>query len=217
MKKSMVFVLVVVIFSLSACSSNKVSKACLEKTNVIPVEDCHGFIAPWKKPYYCPAEAHATGSSGAFLSKQGMQQIEMPNQTLLVIPSDALFAPNSSELKEEAYPLLSALTSYLKQYSDQKIQVSAHVDPIGAFKHRETLTTQQATAVTGYLWAHGVEVSPVSDRVTFLGEGATKPIATNRKIRGMALNRRIEISMRDMPQEQEVDTARLAASLKNRK
>lgn len=190
---------------------------CSHKIKCLPNENCHGFSAPWKKPKVCRASIYTSNSSGIFLAEQGTQEIELFDKVILLVPSDALFEPNSAEFTANAYPILEALTRFLSLYPHEKIQIGGHTDPLGSFKHKEKISTQQATAVTGYLWAHGVEALPLRNRVTFSGNGSNQPIATNKKIHGMELNRRIEIVISDPPPETTDQHTSVAVFLKNKK
>lgn len=214
MKKMIFFAAAISVLVLSGCSSKM---TCVGKANAIPKDDCHGFMASWKKPYFCRASVYSSDSNDVFLGEQGIRQMELDDKVIVLIPSDALFDPNEVEFKQNAYPILASLAKLLKQYPDKLIQVSAHTDPISSFKQNEKHSTQQAVAVTGYLWTKEIKTAPVSDRVSFLGRGDTQPIATNEKIRGMALNRRIEIVISDPPIEPTQTDASVGAYLKNKK
>ncbi|HCU05436.1 MAG TPA: hypothetical protein DIC51_03940 [Coxiellaceae bacterium] len=157
--------------------------------------DCHGFTCLWQKPSVCPAQIDTSNSHLAALEKQGAQTVLLNERFILVIPSDAIFLPNSTELTSDAQKILIELGKFLQNYPDQKIAISAHTDPIGTDRQNKQLSTDQATVVFNYLWVQGLIPHPNNNRVTFAGEGSSRPIATNEKLAGMQKNRRIEIAI----------------------
>ncbi|OGT05785.1 MAG: hypothetical protein A2103_05120 [Gammaproteobacteria bacterium GWF2_41_13] len=171
---------------LSGCASPPLSPCSV---------DCHGFACRWQKPSICPAQVDTRNSHLAALEKQGVQTVSLDKRFILVIPSDALFEPNSAELIPESQQTLIELGKFLQSYPNQKITISAHTDPIGTDQQNKQLSTDQATAVFNSLWVQGLIPRPNNNRVTVAGEGSSRPIATNEKLAGMQKNRRIEIAI----------------------
>lgn len=174
-------------FLLSGCATTPPPSLCST--------DCHGFTCRWQKPSVCPAQIDTSNSHLAALEKQGAQAVLLDKRFILVIPSDAIFLPNSTEFTPDAQKILMELGKFLRSYPDQKIAISAHTDPIGTDRQNKQLSTDQATAVFNSLWAQGLIPHPNDNRVTFVGEGSSRPIATNEKLAGMQKNRRIEIAI----------------------
>lgn len=95
----------------------------------------------------------------------------------------------SIQLQRSSSPALDRLAALSKRCAPFNIEVRGHTDnrgPIGVLK---TLSQRRATAVRDFLERSGVE----PERLSVVGFGDTKPVATNRTERGRSQNTRIEI------------------------
>ena len=128
----------------------------------------------------------------AFLQTNGAGFIQENDRFILAIPSDKLFEPNSADFSDGSETYLQALVKILEPYQTQEIDIFANTDPIAGEDFNNTLSHNQATQITGYLWSHGISNSK-AHRVNFKGNGELKPIATNEKLAGMAKNRNVMI------------------------
>ena len=98
------------------------------------------------------------------------------------------FASGKAEIRgASSFDLLNALASAANQCKSFKIQVEGHTDSEGADEYNQWLSEQRANSVKAYLADNGVEI----DRMTAIGFGENKPIATNDTPEGKAANRRI--------------------------
>jgi len=77
----------------------------------------------------------------------------------------------------------------LKACPNAQIQLAGHTDNTGDAAANQTLSTDRATAIQGMLVNGGVAV----DRITTVGYGQDKPIASNDTEDGKARNRRTEL------------------------
>ena len=105
-----------------------------------------------------------------------------------------LFDSGKATLRRSAYPVLDKVAKVLQEVPDQPVGVEGHTDnqPIKYSKwaDNKALSVARATAVVEYLTENG---SVDSGRVTAIGYGEDKPIASNDTAAGRAKNRRVEI------------------------
>lgn len=88
--------------------------------------------------------------------------------------------------------LLDAIVATVGRCPTNSIEVSGHTDSSGNEAANVTLSEQRAKAVVTYLTDAGVPAS----RLTAVGLGSSRPIASNDTEEGKALNRRIEFSVK---------------------
>ncbi len=69
--------------------------------------------------------------------------------------------------------------------------VEGHTDSVGSAKLNQTLSESRANSVRDFLIDKGIG----SDRLTAIGYGEDKPIATNKTRTGRTQNRRVEINL----------------------
>ena len=73
-----------------------------------------------------------------------------------------------------------------------EIEVGGHTDHVGGFDYNMDLSLLRARSVVSYLIENGVN----SERLSYLGYGTTRPIATNQNDQGRQQNRRVEFRIR---------------------
>jgi outer membrane protein OmpA-like peptidoglycan-associated protein len=88
-------------------------------------------------------------------------------------------------LRSDALSTIQQIASIMKQEATLKLRVEGYTDGVGAEKHNQLLSEQQARSVVTALVDSGVDVS----RLTFAGFGSQSPIADNRSEAGRAKNR----------------------------
>jgi outer membrane protein OmpA-like peptidoglycan-associated protein len=115
------------------------------------------------------------------------------NANLLAVTfkSDVLFDVNSSVLKAGAMDEIARVAKVLNQYPQTSIQVAGYTDSTGSEAYNLKLSQRRAAAVKIALDAQGV----ASSRISTLGFGEAKPVASNRTEAGRQLNRRVEITI----------------------
>lgn len=107
----------------------------------------------------------------------------------IVLPSDALFAPGQSDLKEA--DLLNQVLDQLVNYPEASILIRSYSDnQAGAIASRE-YTLAQANALRDYLQT----ALPGQYRWVTLGGGQSQPATSNDDAASRQRNRRIEISV----------------------
>ncbi|MEM7104801.1 MAG: protein kinase [Bacteroidota bacterium] len=106
------------------------------------------------------------------------------------ISTSILFKINSSVIKPEAYPLMDALATRLKEVKAPIVEIGVHTDAMGSSKYNKILSQKRADAIEKYLVRKGVS----DGKLSAVGYGEDKPIDTNESARGRAMNRRVEIA-----------------------
>ena len=109
--------------------------------------------------------------------------------------SDYLFAVNSSTLLPGAYDELERVLKVLKHYPETSIRIAGHTDSIGSVDFNRKFSERRAEAVKNALVGMGVHPS----RLTTIGYGARKPIASNTTEAGRQQNRRVEVRIVPQP------------------
>jgi len=94
-----------------------------------------------------------------------------PTSTTWVMPSNALFDPDLSELKPQAAALLDQTVQVLQANKDTSILITGHTASTSASPSGMELSEQRAEAVADYLISGGIDES----RITHQGVGDTQP------------------------------------------
>jgi chemotaxis protein MotB len=113
----------------------------------------------------------------------------------LAIPAVALFTSARADIEPAAIPLLTELTTTLREVGDARIAVEGHTDdqPVlgGAFDSNWSLAAARANAVTRFLLEQGF----APGRLQSVSYADTRPIADNSTADGRAANRRVELQI----------------------
>lgn len=102
------------------------------------------------------------------------------------------FAYNKAEIDGEAsFDLLNKIAEAANQCASFRIEVGGHTDSDGSNDYNQWLSEARATTVVLYLADAGVDRS----RMSAIGYGEEKPVATNATPAGKEQNRRIEFTV----------------------
>jgi outer membrane protein OmpA-like peptidoglycan-associated protein len=119
-------------------------------------------------------------------------------QAILVnLPDGVTFATDSSEINPAFRATLDKLVASMNRYPDSLIDVYGHTDSTGSDTYNQSLSERRAQAVANYLTSHGVN----SARIRSQGFGETQPVASNATEDGRARNRRVEIKIVPVTQD----------------
>lgn len=99
------------------------------------------------------------------------------------------FDTDSDHIKDESKPTLDKIVALLKAKSDWKLSIEGHTDSVSTPQHNQGLSERRAAAVKNYLTTAGIEGA----RLTTIGYGQGKPVASNDNAIGRAQNRRVEL------------------------
>lgn len=102
------------------------------------------------------------------------------------------FDTGKSTLRSESNTELDRLVKLMKDVPSLKIEISGHTDNTGSASLNATLSQDRAQAVVDYLKGKGIS----SGRMTAMGYGSTKPIASNGSADGRQQNRRTEFEIK---------------------
>ncbi len=100
-----------------------------------------------------------------------------------------LFNSGKATFLAQTIPVLESMTAILKEYPDAKFSIEGHTDSDGSADNNLLLSKTRASAVKVFLIQAGIEAG----RLTSVGHGESKPIASNKTAAGKALNRRTEV------------------------
>jgi outer membrane protein OmpA-like peptidoglycan-associated protein len=139
---------------------------------------------------------------GAYMDKQeremrartagtDVQVVRQGDDLLLNIPSGINFAYNSDAVQPQFRATLDKVADVLSQYNQTYIDVYGHTDSTGSDSYNQGLSERRAVSVANYLSTRGVQPARVATR----GFGETQPIASNETEEGRAANRRVEIKI----------------------
>ncbi|MEG8053500.1 OmpA family protein [Sphingomonas aerolata] len=139
---------------------------------------------------------------GAYMDKQerdlrartagtDVQVIRQGDDLVLNIPSGITFAYDSATVQPQFQRTLDQVADTLRQYNQTYIDVYGHTDPTGSDSYNQTLSQRRATSVADYLSSHGVQSARIGTR----GYGESQPIASNDTDAGRAANRRVEVKI----------------------
>lgn len=96
-----------------------------------------------------------------------------------------------ADIRPDARPVLDEAIQVLRARPDAKLVVEGHTDSVGGEEYNQALSLRRAEAVKNYLVAGGV----APERITVVGYGETRPVASNDTEEGRAQNRRVELRL----------------------
>ena len=102
-----------------------------------------------------------------------------------------LFDTGKASLKTESVSVFVDIIKILNEYPNAKFTVEGHTDSVGSEKLNQSLSEKRANSVRDFLVKEGIG----ADRLTAIGYGEAKPIASNRNRAGRTQNRRVEINL----------------------
>jgi len=120
-----------------------------------------------------------------------VQVIRRGDDLVLNIPSGITFAYDSSAVQPQFQRTLDQVAQTLAEYKETYIDVYGHTDATGSDAYNQALSERRAIAVADYLAGRGVQAARIATR----GYGKTQPIASNDTDAGRAANRRVEIKI----------------------
>ena len=144
--------------------------------------------------------AVAGGAVGGYMDRQerelrartagsGIDVVRKGDNIDLRLPSGITFDFNSAAVKPQFRASLDQVAQTLASYQSTYVDVTGHTDAIGTDAVNQRLSEQRAIAVADYLSYQGVNRARIATR----GFGKTQPIASNADEAGRAQNRRVEI------------------------
>ncbi len=108
---------------------------------------------------------------------------------VITLSGSVLFASGKYELLPIAKEKLNEVATALKDQGYKKIIVEGHTDSRGTEANNESLSLKRANSVRSHLVSQGMEGA----KITAVGLGESRPIASNDTPDGRANNRRVEL------------------------
>jgi len=133
-----------------------------------------------------------TAGTGVDVSELGDQEAILVN-----LPDGVTFAVDSAEISPSFRSTLDVIANSLIKYPNSLIDVLGHTDSTGSDSYNQQLSKRRADAVRNYLVQRGVS----SARIETIGYGEQYPRASNDTAEGRALNRRVEIKITPISQQ----------------
>lgn len=94
-------------------------------------------------------------------------------------------------LQPTSFPELDRIADTMKENPNLVIEIQGHTDNVGSDESNQKLSQDRAEAVRKYLLSKKIQTA----RITSVGYGETKPIATNDTEEGRAQNRRVQLAI----------------------
>lgn len=114
------------------------------------------------------------------------------NTEFIIYSKRIHFVPDKSDFRlADSQVALNEILKIMLKYPNQNYVIEGHADSRMSYKYNQKLSELRANAVKDWLINHGVD----SSKLTAIGYGERKPIATNMYMAGRALNRRVEVKM----------------------
>ena len=107
----------------------------------------------------------------------------------LTLKGDVSFDVDSDVVLPGLYTELDRIAQILVKYPQTTIVVEGHTDSTGSDAYNQGLSERRALSVQRLLVERGV----IPARITTVGYGETRPVATNDTPAGRQMNRRVEI------------------------
>ena len=124
------------------------------------------------------------------MENKGCPEIPKAEITRITMIGNKLFFENNSDkLKVASLTQLDELTKILMKYDGANLVIEGNTDDVGKDDFNMTLSQKRTESVKQYLIGKGISET----RLTAIGNGETKPIASNKTALGRAKNRRVEL------------------------
>jgi outer membrane protein OmpA-like peptidoglycan-associated protein len=122
--------------------------------------------------------------------------VRRTNRGVVISMGGALFAQGSSQIRNDARARLTMVAELLKIYSDYKIVIEGHTDSVGSEEANLEISSERAYNFLRYMVDR--EDIPL-ERLSSVGYGESRPIASNINEAGRRQNRRVDIVILTAP------------------
>jgi outer membrane protein OmpA-like peptidoglycan-associated protein len=118
-----------------------------------------------------------------------------PPATLVTITLNVEFDTNMAVVKEKYHNEIKKVSDFMKTYPNTTAVIEGHTDNVFTAEYNQRLSQARADSVRQYLISNfGIKAS----RLTAVGYGLTKPIASNNSEEGRQKNRRVQAVIKAM-------------------
>ena len=108
-----------------------------------------------------------------------------------IVLNKIFFATGKSDLNTSTSKDLQKLIQFMIDNPSAKLEIQGHTDNVGSLNSNIKLSQDRANSVVLFLTENGIN----KNRLSALGYGPNKPIASNTSIEGKAQNRRVEMKV----------------------
>ena len=151
--------------------------------------------------------ALAGGAVGNYMDRQeaelraqlqgtGISVTRDGDRIILNMPSNVTFATGDDRVSPDFYPTLDSVAIVLRKFDRTLIDVDGHTDSVGNAAFNQDLSERRANSVANHLASRGID----QRRMSTMGYGLERPIASNATESGRAQNRRVEIAISPLRQ-----------------
>ncbi|MGI9361717.1 MAG: OmpA family protein, partial [Parasphingorhabdus sp.] len=110
---------------------------------------------------------------------------------ILNMPANVTFPFDSAAIQPQFQQTLSEVANTLSQYEKSYIDIYGHTDSTGTDSYNQSLSERRAASVANFLSNGGVQRARLETR----GFGESQPIASNSTEEGRSANRRVELKI----------------------
>jgi OmpA-OmpF porin, OOP family len=126
------------------------------------------------------------------LELEALQAVSTDRGMVMTL-GDVLFATGKADLQPGAMSTIDRLARFLEEYPNKTVLIEGYTDSVGTESFNQGLSERRAASVRSALIA--ADVSP--GRISTIGYGKARPIASNDTAEGRLRNRRVEIVIND--------------------
>lgn len=108
------------------------------------------------------------------------------------------FPVGQAVVQPASYPLLTKVQRAIRTFGQPDVVIEGHTDSTGSAQKNQALSTSRAESVKQYLVANG---TLSATKITAVGHGSSRPIASNETAAGRAQNRRIDVIIKPQMKE----------------
>ena len=134
-------------------------------------------------------EEAAEGTSSGTAGSSGVRAVAQGD---IMVLKGVNFESGSAKLLPESMNVLDSIANDLLDNPDLNIEIGGHTDNTGSAATNRRLSKERAETVRAYLVGKGIPAA----RLTTMGYGPDRPIASNKTEDGRAANRRVELKRR---------------------
>lgn len=135
----------------------------------------------------CPTVAGPASNKGCpEVTKEVLKELKVQARAVFFVTGKAVLQNTDNGATDGR---LDAIKEIIKNYPNAKFSIEGHTDNVGNPKSNQKLSEARAKVVMDALVAKGVNPA----NLTYVGYGATKPVASNKTAKGRAENRRTEV------------------------
>lgn len=131
----------------------------------------------------------ASAAANALRSRLGNLEATRGASGMQMTLDDVAFGSGRSTLRPEAEASLGKLVDFVSQDASSRIRIEGHTDSSGSANANVVLSQKRAESIRDALIASGVDAG----RITAIGLGPERPVASNDTAEGRAKNRRVDV------------------------